>query len=164
MTQHKIGTRDDMERLDIAGHDERDAPLQSLGSEPAVDQVGVLAADDDGDVPRIEENIAPLQLRTNGVAAPNRESVAIGIKKLTVKSLEGVADRDHEIDRARKLRGEDRRTAPRHDVELDVGSQRGNLLHQRRHQKLHREIGIIRRKRRSLRMASKSSGMKSPRT
>src|SRR5260370_18705586 len=74
---HKLRTRDDMERLDIAGHDERDAPLQSLGSEPAVDQVGVLAADDDGDGPRIEENIAPLQLRTNGMAWPNRATVTI---------------------------------------------------------------------------------------
>jgi hypothetical protein len=63
-----------MERLDIAWYDQRYAPLQRFGSEPVVDQVCVLTADDDGDVPRAQENIAPLQLRANGVAAPYREA------------------------------------------------------------------------------------------
>jgi hypothetical protein len=47
-----------MERLDIAWDDQRDASPQPFGSEPVVDQVCVLTADDDGDVPRVEENIA----------------------------------------------------------------------------------------------------------
>jgi hypothetical protein len=57
-----------------------------------------------------------------------------------VKSPEGVADRDHEIDGAGKLRGEDRRPAPRHDVEPNVRRLRGNFLHQRGHQELHRKV------------------------
>src|SRR5216683_6624600 len=124
----EIGACRDMQRFDIAGHDQRDPPLDALATQPAVDQVFVLAADDDGDVPRMEENVAPLQLRANGVAAAYRERVTVGIEKLAMKSLERIADRDHEIDRARKLRGEDRRTAPGHNVEPDVRRQGSNLL------------------------------------
>ncbi|MEH2474899.1 hypothetical protein V1284_006343 [Nitrobacteraceae bacterium AZCC 2299] len=40
-----------------------------------------------------------------------------------------------------ELRRHDRRAAPGHDVEPDVRSQRGRLLHQRRDKELHREIG-----------------------
>ena len=58
-----------------------------------------------------------------------------------MKSLEGVADADHQIDGARELGGENRRPPPGHDVEPDVGSQPGDLLHQRRHQQFDREIG-----------------------
>ena len=76
----------------------------------------------------------------DGMTAPHRERVAVGIEQLAVKSLEGVADADDQIDGARELGGEDRRTAPRHDVEPDVRGQRGDLLHQRRHQEFDREI------------------------
>jgi hypothetical protein len=37
------------------------------------------------------------------MTAPHRERIAIGIERLAVKSLEGVADRDHEIDPNTKL-------------------------------------------------------------
>jgi hypothetical protein len=53
-----------------------------------------------------------LQSGAGRVTAPNRERVAVGIEALAVKSLEGIADRDHEIDGARELGREDRR--PRH--------------------------------------------------
>ena len=109
-------------------------------AQPAVDQVLVLAADDDGDVARLQEDLAPGEFCADGMAAPHRERVAVGIEQLAVKSLEGVADRDHEIDGARELRAEDRRPPPRHDVEPDVRRGLRNLRHQRRHQELHREI------------------------
>jgi hypothetical protein len=57
-----------------------------------------------------------------------------------MKSLEGIADADHEIEHACELRRHDRRAAPGHDVEPDVRSQRRNSFHQRRDQQLHREI------------------------
>jgi len=84
---------------------------------------------------------APAELRPDGMAAPHRERVSIGVEELTVKSPEGVADRDHEIDGAGELRREDRGSAPWHDVEPNVRRLRGNFLHQRWHQKLHREVG-----------------------
>ena len=101
----EIGARGDMQRLDIAGHDQRDAPLDPLAAQPALDQILVLAADDDGDVPCVQENIAPPQLRADRMAAPHRERVAVGIEKLAVKSLEGVADarsRDRSCARTRR--------------------------------------------------------------
>jgi uncharacterized protein len=45
-----------VQRLEIARHDQRDLPFNSLGSQPAVDQVLVLAADDDGDMARIGDS------------------------------------------------------------------------------------------------------------
>ncbi len=129
-----------MQRLDIAGHDQRNAPFNALGPQPVVDQVRVLAADDHGDVPGVEEGIAPGKLGADGMTAPHRERVAVGIEQLAMKTLKRVADRDHHIDGARKLRGEDRRTTPGHNIEPDVRGQPHELLHQRRHQKLHREI------------------------
>ena len=54
----EVGARHDVQRLEIAGHHQRDAPLDSLGSQPAVDQVLVLAADDDGDMARLQEDVA----------------------------------------------------------------------------------------------------------
>jgi hypothetical protein len=81
---------------------------------------------------RIQEGFAPLQLRANGMTAPHRESVAVLIEQLAVKSLEGIADADHEVERARELRSHDRRAAPGHDVEPQVRRQRGDLFHQPR--------------------------------
>ncbi len=78
--------------------------------------------------------------RADGMAAPHRERVAVGIEPLAVKSLEGVADRDHEIDGAGEFGGEDRRPPPRHHVDPDVRRRLRDLLHQRRHQQLDREI------------------------
>ena len=52
--------------------------------------------------------------------APHCKRVAVGIEKLAVKPLEGVADADHEIDGACKLRVEDRRAAPRHHVDTEM--------------------------------------------
>ena len=123
-----------MQRLDIAGHHQRDPPFDSLGAKPAVDQVLALAADHDGDMPRRQERIAPLQLGGRGMAAPHRERVAVGIEALAVKAAEGVADRDHEVDGAGELRGEDRRSPPRHHVDGHVRRGLRDLLHQRRHQ------------------------------
>ena len=57
-----------------------------------------------------------------------------------MEALEGVADRDHEIDGACEFGGEDRRSPPGDDVDPDVGRSLRDLLHQRRHQQLHREI------------------------
>ena len=48
----EIGAGGDVQRLDIAGHDQRDPPLDALGAQPAVDQVLALAADHDGDMAR----------------------------------------------------------------------------------------------------------------
>ena len=81
-----------MERFDIARHHQRNAPLQPLASKPFVDQVDILAADHDGDVPCVEEDIATAELRSHRVTTSHRQRVAIGIEELTVKSPEGVAD------------------------------------------------------------------------
>src|SRR6059058_5742546 len=106
-----------------------------------IDQVLVLAADNDRDVPGFKEHIAAAKLCANRMAAPHRQRVTVRVEKLAVKSPERVPDRDYEVDGARKLRTEDRGPSPRHDLEPDV---RGNLrdaLHQRRHQKLNGKIG-----------------------
>src|ERR1700709_2672583 len=104
-----------MQRLDVAGHYQRDPPPHALAQEPGVDQVRILAADDHGDMPRIQECLAPLQLRPDGMTAPSREPIAVGIKQLAVESLEGVADTDHQIDGAGEFGGEYRRRPPWHD-------------------------------------------------
>src|SRR5258708_20325336 len=92
-------------------------------------------------MPRLEESIAPAKLCCDGVTAPDRQRIVVGIEKLAVKALEGIADRDHEIDGARELRVEDRWPPPGDDVEPDVGREPRNLFHQRRHQGLYREAG-----------------------
>ena len=51
----------------------------------------------------VKEGVALLQSGAGRVTAPHRERVAVGIEALAVKSLEGIADRDHEIDGAREL-------------------------------------------------------------
>ncbi|MGX1414942.1 hypothetical protein AB7M43_005034 [Bradyrhizobium elkanii] len=117
------------------------APLDALGAQPGVDQVLVLAADDHGDMARGEERFALLQLRADAVAAPHRERIAVGVEPLAVKALEGVADRDHEIDGAGEFGREDRRSPPRHHVDGDVRRDQRHLLHQWRHQELDREVG-----------------------
>src|SRR3954452_23324497 len=99
-----------------------------------VDQVLVLAADDDRNVPGFEEHIASAELCAKGMAAPHRQRVAVGVEKLAVKSPERVPDRDYEVDGACKLRTEDRGPSPRHDLEPDVRSDLRDALHQRRHQ------------------------------
>ena len=68
----EIGAGGDVQRLDIAGHHQRDPPLDAFGAQPAVDQVLVLAADDDGDMPRVQEGVALLQscAGRDGRAAP----------------------------------------------------------------------------------------------
>ena len=53
----QISARHDMQRLDIAGHDERNAPFDALGAQPVVDRLAVLATDDDGDMPRAQEGM-----------------------------------------------------------------------------------------------------------
>src|SRR5437764_683578 len=53
-----------MQRLDIARHDQRDPPLDALGTQPDVDQVLALAADHDRDVARVEKGFDPLQPRS----------------------------------------------------------------------------------------------------
>jgi hypothetical protein len=63
--RHQIGARHDMQRFDIARHNQGNAPLQPFAAEPFVDQVHILAADHDGDVACVEENIAPAELRAN---------------------------------------------------------------------------------------------------
>ena len=73
----EVGSGRDVPRLDIARHHQRDLPLYSLGLKPVIDRVGVLAADDDGYVPGIQESIAPLQPRTHRVPAPRRERIAV---------------------------------------------------------------------------------------
>src|SRR3954454_17681399 len=105
-----------------------------------VDQVLVLAADDDGDVPGFKEHFAPAELCANGMAASHGQRVAVGVEKLAVKSPERVPDRDYEVDGARKLRTEDGGRSPGHDLEPDVRSDLRDALHQRRHQKLNGEI------------------------
>src|SRR5258708_27889243 len=88
-----------MQRLDIAGHDEGNAPFNALGPQPVVDQVRVLAADDHGDVPGVEEGLAPGKLGADGMTAPHRERVAVGIEQLAMKTLKRVADRDRKSTR-----------------------------------------------------------------
>ena len=87
-----------------------------------------------------EERVALLQPRADGMAAPHRQRIAVGVELLPVKPLEGVADRDDEVDGAGELGGEDRRPPPRHHVDGDVRRRLRDLLHQRRHQQFDREI------------------------
>ena len=56
-----------MQRLDVTGNDQRDTPLDTLAQEPVVDQVGVAPADDDGDVPRIQKDVAPAKPCARGM-------------------------------------------------------------------------------------------------
>src|SRR5437868_15478958 len=109
-----------MQRLDIAGHNQRDPPLDALWTQPDVDQVLALAADHDRDMACVEKSFDPLPPRADGVAPPHRERVTVGVKPLPVKSGKGVADRDHYVDRTGELRREDRGTPPRHHVDPDV--------------------------------------------
>src|ERR1700733_12910486 len=83
--RHEIAARHDMERFQIARHHQRNTSLDPVGQEPVFDQVRVLAADDDGDMPRIQEDIAPPQPGSDRVTAPHRERIAVGIEKLAVK-------------------------------------------------------------------------------
>jgi hypothetical protein len=129
-----------MQRLDVARHHECDLALDPFCVKPGVDQVLVLAADDHRDMPRREEDVTLLQLCRHRVAAPHRQRVAVGVEQLTVKTLESVADRDHQVDGAGKLRGKDRRSPPWHDVDPDVRCKPRDLLHQGRHQQFDREI------------------------
>ena len=129
-----------MQRLDIARHDQRDPPFDTLGPQPDVDQVLALAADHDRDVARVQKYVRPLQPRADGVAPPHRERVTVGVKPLPVKSGKGVADRDHHVDGAGEFGGEDRRPPPRHHVDPDVRRLLRDLLHQRRHQQFDRQI------------------------
>ena len=129
-----------MQRLDIAGDHQRDPPPHAFAEQPGVDQVGILAADHHGDVARLQECVAALQLRSHGMAAPYRERVAVGIEQLAMKSLEGVADADHQIDGTGEFGGEDRRPAPGHDFDPDAGRSFVEPLHQRRHQQFDREV------------------------
>jgi hypothetical protein len=130
----------DMQRLDVARYHEGDPALDPLAAQPTVDQVLALAADDDGDMTRREEGITSFQLRSHRVAAPYRQRIAVGVQQLTMETLEGVADRDHHVDGAGKLGGEDCRSPPWHDVDQDVRRRSRDLLHQGRHQQLDREI------------------------
>ena len=74
------------------------------------------------------------------MASLDRECIAVDVKPLPMKSREGVADRDHQIDGAGELRREDRRSPPRHHVDPHIRRGLRDLLHQRRHQKLDRQI------------------------
>ena len=68
------------------------------------------------------------------------ERVGIRVKKLPVKSLEGVTDADHHVDGTREFGGEDRGATPWHHVDPHTGRQCVQLFHQRRHQKFDGEV------------------------
>jgi hypothetical protein len=65
----EIGACRDVQGFDITGYDQRDPPLDALAAQPAVNQVFVLATDDDGDMPGVQERIPLLQFCAGRVTA-----------------------------------------------------------------------------------------------
>ena len=154
-----------MQRLDIAGHDQRNAPLDVLAAQPDVDQILARAADHDGDMPRGEERVAFFQPVAGGMAAAHRERIAVGIEKLAVKTLEAVADRasrDRWCGRIPAVMIAELRHGTTSMVTFGASfvtfSISGGINSSTA------RSGIIRRKCRSLRAASNSSRVNRPRT
>ena len=81
-------------------------------------------------MPRGQKYVPLLQLGAGRMIATHGQRIAIGVEPLPVKSAERIADRDHEIDGAGELGGEDGRTAPRHHVDPDIRRVFRDLFHQ----------------------------------
>src|ERR1700710_2176932 len=104
-----------MQRLEIAGHDQRYPALDPRTAQPTVDQVLALAANDHGDMACFEECSAFCQLQGRGMATPHRERVGVLVEKLPIETFERISDGDDDVERAGEFGGHDRRTTPWHD-------------------------------------------------
>ena len=126
---NEIAARRDPQRLQIARHGERDAPLHALLVQPFIDHVLAPALADNGDVARLEKR-RKLPQTIAELTAPHREHVGIRVEPLPMKAWKGIGRAgEHDVERALEFRRQAGGARPGDEVEPDARRLRGDPRH-----------------------------------
>ena len=107
----EIGARRDAQRLQIARHRERDAPLDAAAAQPGVDHVLARAVAGDRDMARrAERRRGSSAARRAGWPRRTRERILVGVEALAVEARKRIRQAgEDQVEPARELVRHDRR-------------------------------------------------------